>query len=343
MFNKKKKIKTEVATFDFAASKESESKPVEEASESVDGQGPAAQAAEEAKVEKPSDAVAAPDEAEAEDKPFLAVQGEAPETSGPGKVLGVFSRQKVSKIGTGTTSRRVLQQSYFFAEELPDGQISLQPLSPLHIPSGPTEILSKEELLETMLPEPEMYQKEVLPKLRDIQKNIARGDRYRKQGKTFSAEMEYGKALKIDVDNIRANFSIGLCYLERDDKVKANEVFERLVKLDAAFEQGHKHLFNEFGINLRKSNMLDQAVDYYTRALELTEDDENLHYNAARAYFEQGNSKQSAEHLKECLRLNPSHEPARKFVEYLKKRKRPQGGPEDAAAASDGKAAKDGS
>jgi tetratricopeptide (TPR) repeat protein len=339
MFKKKKKMKTEIAAFDFASSTESESNPAEEAPPPADGgESEVSQAVEDSKVEAAADAsVASPDEDTAEDHSVLAVQGEAPETIGPGKVLGVFSSQKVSRIGTGTTSRRVVQQSYFFAEELPDGRISLQPLSPVHVPSGPKEIISKEEMLETMLPEPEMYQKEVLPKLRDIQKNIARGDRYRKQGKSFSAEMEYGKALKIDVDNIRANFSIGLCYLEREDKVKANEVFERLVKLDTAFEQEHKHLFNEFGINLRKSKMLDQAVDYYSRALELTDDDENLHYNAARAYFEQNKLKETAEHLKECLRLNPSHEPALKFIDYLKKKKQHKGGP---ASAEPGAAAK---
>ena len=31
------------------------------------------------------------------------------------------------------------------------------------------------------------------------------------------------------------------------------EIFHRLVKLDATFETEHKHLFNDFGINLRKN------------------------------------------------------------------------------------------
>jgi tetratricopeptide (TPR) repeat protein len=336
MFKKKKKsMKSSVQDFDFTAPKKTEAEQPE--AEAGKEGGPAAEP-EEASAGKPvsgqeepapdqASGAAPSQEAENGDKPFLEAQGEAPPGPGGGKPLGVFSKQKMTKIGTGTTQRRVLQQFYYFAEQLQDGRITVQALNPDHVPSGDKETISKDTLLDQYLPEPDMYHKDVLPKLKDIQKNMARGDRYRKLGKTFSAEMEYGKVLKVDEENIRANFSIGLCYMERDEKSKANEVFERLVKLDSTFEQEHKHLFNEFGINLRKNRMLEQAVDYYTRALELTRNDENLHYNAARAYYELGKSKEAAKHLKECLRMNPEHEHARKFVEFLRKKKQLRGGP----------------
>jgi hypothetical protein len=63
------------------------------------------------------------------------------------------------------------------------------------------------------------------------------------------------------------------------------------VGLEAAFAPEHKHLFNEFGISLRKSRMVDQSIEYSTRALALTSTDENLHYNVARAYFEKGDTE----------------------------------------------------
>ena len=150
---------------------------------------------------------------------------------------------------------------------------------------------------------------------------VARADRHRKRGETFSAEFEYGNALNVDEENIRANFGLGLTYLERGDKAKANDIFERLVKLDAAFETEHKHLFNDFGINLRKQDMYDQAVDYYSRALELTEDDENLHYNIARAYFGIQNYEKALEHLNKALELAPEMKEAQKFITYLKNKR----------------------
>ncbi|MFP4657215.1 MAG: tetratricopeptide repeat protein, partial [Desulfonatronovibrionaceae bacterium] len=181
------------------------------------------------------------------------------------------------------------------------------------------KIITKDALLEKFSPEPEFYTYTVYPKMRELNKTIARADRHRKRNETYSAEFEYSNALNVDEENIRANFGLGLTYLERGDKDKANDIFERLVKLDAAFESEHKHLFNDFGINLRKQDMYEQAVDYYGRALELSTQDENLHYNIARAYYGLKKHKKAYEHLKQALELSPEHKEAKKFMAYLEK------------------------
>ncbi|MDR2694866.1 MAG: hypothetical protein LBC79_00600, partial [Deltaproteobacteria bacterium] len=124
-------------------------------------------------------------------------------------------------------------------------------------------------------------------------------------------------ALKVDEENVRANFGIGLTYLQRGENSKADDIFERLVKLDAAFEPEHKHMFNDFGINLRKARMYSQAVIYYSRALEMTADDENLHINVARALFETKDLDGCVEHLLKALELAPGQEQATKFLLWL--------------------------
>jgi tetratricopeptide (TPR) repeat protein len=109
--------------------------------------------------------------------------------------------------------------------------------------------------------------------------------------------------------------------VERGEATKAKDILGRIVGLDAAFAPEHKHLFNEFGISLRKSRMVDQSIEYYTRALTMTETDENLHYNAARAYFDKGDLQKCREHLDRALALNPAHEEVAKFIEFLDKKK----------------------
>lgn len=88
--------------------------------------------------------------------------------------------------------------------------------------------------------------------MRELQKTIARGERHRKNKEYYSAEYEFKNALKIDEENIRATFGIGLTYLDRGELDKAKMVFKRIYNLNGAFEREHKHLFNEFGIKLRK-------------------------------------------------------------------------------------------
>ena len=233
------------------------------------------------------------------------------------KINGVFSSQDVRKVGTGTTTRKTIQKTFWFCIEMDDGQIEVQPLNTNYVPSGPKKKIGREQFFSTFSPEPEMYVSTVYPKLRELNRTIARGDRHREQGEYFSAEMEYGTALKVDEENVRANFGLGITYLERGENGKAENIFERLVRLEAAFEEEHKHLFNEFGIKLRKNKMLDQSITYYERAMELCPQDEHLFYNLARAYLEDQKVDKALECLLKSLDLNPTLEPAVKFLQWL--------------------------
>jgi tetratricopeptide (TPR) repeat protein len=241
------------------------------------------------------------------------------------RISGVFSQKKISKIGTGTTARKTEVVTYFYVEERENGMMLVQALAVNGVPFGPKVEITRDELLSDYLPEPQKTlaraASDPTPQELEIQKAVARGDKFRKRGESFTAEFEYNKALAMDMGNVRANFGIGLCYIERGEQEKAQEVFERVVHLDAAFQDEHKHLFNEFGINLRKAGMHAEAQDYYRRALELSPGDENLHYNLARAAFDKGDGKTAAQHLGACLKLNPEHAEARQFVEYLKRKK----------------------
>ncbi len=232
-------------------------------------------------------------------------------------IQGIFSSHEVRKVGTGTTSRKSIQKAFWFCVELPDGNIEMQPLNTNYIPSGPKRKVEKDQFLKTFSPEPEFYVSTVFPRMRELNKTLARGDRHRKNKEYYSAEMEYGSALKVDEENVRANFGLGITYLERGESARADDIFNRLVKLDAAFDQEHKHLFNEFGINLRKNGMFDQAISYYGRALELSAQDENLYYNMARATLEKNDVPGTVEYLLKSLELNPGLEESARFLLWM--------------------------
>lgn len=239
---------------------------------------------------------------------------EQPEKKG---LEGVFSNQEVRSVGTGTTTRKTIQKSYWYVIEQENGEMELQPLNSNYVPSGPKKRLSKNEFLEKFSPEPEFYVSNVFPKIKEINKTIARADRHRQNKEYYSAEMEYGNALRIDEDNIRANFGLGITYLERGENNKAEDILGRLVKLEGAFESEHKHLFNDFGINLRKNGMYDQSIAYYSRALELTLHDENLYYNMARAYLEKKDPGSAVDYLLKGLELNSLQETLLKFLMWM--------------------------
>ncbi|MCJ2165874.1 MULTISPECIES: tetratricopeptide repeat protein [unclassified Pseudodesulfovibrio] len=240
-------------------------------------------------------------------------------TNENGLIESVFSIERMAKIGTGTTARRAKQTALYYVREVENGVIELQGLNNKHVPFGPVETITKDELLSDYLPMPQLYS-EVIGNLRKVQKSVARGDKFRKRGENFTAEYEYANALNLDEQNVRANFGIGLCLLARGEEEKAKSVFDRIIRIDSVFEDDHKHLFNEYGIALRKNNLIGQAVDYYRRALELSANDENLWYNLARAQYERQDWAKCAEAVTRCLQLAPSHPEGKKMMEYLTKK-----------------------
>lgn len=234
------------------------------------------------------------------------------------KIYGVFSSQEIKKVGTGTTTRKTVSKIFWFVEENEDGSITVQSINANYVPTGIKKTITKEQLLEKYSPEPEFYASTVYPKMKELDTTLNNADESRKNGETFTAEFEYNHALKIDVGNVRANFGIGLTYLDRGDTEKAKNIFDRLINLEGAYSEEHKHLFNEFGINLRKSKMYPQAVEYYNRALNLNKSDENLFINLARVYLELKKIDECFEALSAALQLSPKHEIATKFVNWLK-------------------------
>lgn len=237
------------------------------------------------------------------------------------RIKGVFSTQELRKVGTGTTTRKVIQKSYWFVEEDEAGTITVQPLNGNYVPSGPLQTIPLEDLIAKFAPEPEFYIQTVYPRMRELVKTVARADRYRQRGETYSAEYEYSNALKVDIENVRANFGLGLTYLDRGEKSKAEDIFSRLVKLEATYQPEHKHLFNEFGMKLRKTKMLDEALTYYQQALELSKNDENLYCNLARVYAEKGDNEAAIDALANSLQINPSFDVAVKFLGWLMEKK----------------------
>lgn len=233
------------------------------------------------------------------------------------KISGVFSTQVVQKVGTGTTTRKTVKKTYWFVDQTEENIVEIQPLNVNYIPSGPKRRIPKDDFLDKFAPEPEFYVSTVYPKMQELNKTVVKGEAHREKGETFSAELEFGQALRVDENNVRANFGLGLTYLERGEDNKSSDIFKRLVKLEAAFQPEHKHLFNEFGINLRKNKMYDQAIEYYERAIKLQESDENLHYNIARVYFEKKKLDKVVEHLNLSIDMNPELDEARKFLQYL--------------------------
>jgi tetratricopeptide (TPR) repeat protein len=209
------------------------------------------------------------------------------------------------KMGIGVTSREGERVLYYYAEKTPEEGIRLQALNANSVPSGERTPVAEAEFLEKYKPEPLIYYNQVKPRLEELLGHLEKGEKHLEAGRLDKAEKDFKKALAYDADNLRAVFGLGNAYLTGGKLEEAREIFEKIMSLDLAFGQENKFLFNEFGIRMRKTGLLDMAKSYYEKALTVAEADENLLFNLGRVYFELGEFAAAIAAAQRALAVNP--------------------------------------
>lgn len=144
-------------------------------------------------------------------------------------------------------------------------------------------------------------------------------------GNFVRLEPEHGKQ-KVFCDRknerkIRRLFQSGIAVLEYGGIGKARRIFRGIASLDYVFEEEHKFMFNDFGIDLRRHHDLEDSLIFFKKSLVLGAKDENIHFNIARVFFEQGNVRECLIYLFKILDLNPRHSACLKFLSFIAKKR----------------------
>lgn len=233
------------------------------------------------------------------------------------EVMGVYSHSTKYEYQVGERGSRYRHGTFWFVRKRNEDIYEVQPLNANHVPSGVIKLVSAEDFLQYYTPELSYYQENTIPCLETLQKKVRMGRRYFNMGRLNRAEEEFCSAVLIQDDNVESNMGLSEVYAEQQEFTKLRRVLDKLLNIDEVFREEQRHRFNEFGINLRKKELFDDAIRFYSKALEVNEADENLHFNIARAYHAKGLSEKSREHLERALRLNPNMSEARSFVKLI--------------------------
>jgi Tfp pilus assembly protein PilF len=232
---------------------------------------------------------------------------------------GYFLERISSKVGTGDTAKDATMENYWHAKPLGNGSFRIELLDMHDQPSGYGEEVSEQELKTRFTFLPGYAPRQANPKQQQADRIVARAERHLEKEEFLSAEFEFSKAIKLDEENVRANFGLGRTYMAMGDGDKAKQVFRKLSTIEAVLEPRNKHIFNEFGIQLRKMGMFEEAVRHYHRALLVEKLDENLWFNLGRALFEGGQAQSACKALARAIAINPDFEAARNFLALVEK------------------------
>ena len=92
-----------------------------------------------------------------------------------------------------------------------------------------------------------------------------------------------------------------------------------IIKDNEEIREGIILHYNTMGMQSRETKNFAEAIKDYSKALSVSPQDENLHYNIARAYFEEGKPDKAEEFLGKALKLNPEFKEGKVLYEYLLK------------------------
>lgn len=113
--------------------------------------------------------------------------------------------------------------------------------------------------------------------------------------------------------NAKRQLYYGEALLESGDFAGAEKAFKLSLDLDPT----QTHVFNRIGITLRRQGKTEEAVQFLLRAIEVTDDDENLFYNISRAYLDLDNKEEAVKYLKRAIEINPDFHEARDLMVNL--------------------------
>jgi len=231
---------------------------------------------------------------------------------------GVYSETKVQEIGTMGTVKRHTVVDFYQCVQINDDTISIQVLDMDGNPLPFKETVPVDDFLKRFTYVPEKQKVIKTPAQITAERAVAMAEKHFERNEMGSAEYEYQKALKVDQENVRANFGMGKVYLATGRPEQAGVIFGQLAKQDNIMAPENKHFFNDLGRELRALKLYDQAIEYYEKARTMTGlEDEHLLFNLARAAYEGGELAKARDYLDKSLSLNPKLEMALAFKMVL--------------------------
>ena len=231
----------------------------------------------------------------------------------------VFLQKTVMKLGTGGTSRNATSINYYEAFPQEGGRYKLVLLDLNDQPTGLSEIVDEAELKKSFDPAPGYFESKMSPEEKEVAKKLANGKEHLKREEYFSAEFEFDSVIQIDERNLEAHVAKSEAQLGQGEVEAARQTLEKLSEFEELYEKSNKHIFNSYGMTLRKGGFFDKAVESYAKALRMDPADENLFYNIGRATYEKKDLKKALVFLNKCLALNPDHKDAGSLIRRVRK------------------------
>lgn len=228
------------------------------------------------------------------------------------KYIGVYSHNLSRQTETG--------KSLYFVWETPEGNHLIQQVDGTFKPKGELQSISAEELAIDFQLQPRMQVAPAIP-FSALQSSLSTVD-----GAQACPNSDPDELAQSVEATLRDNFRRAMLRLKRPrERQAAIGALEQLASVTENITPVHKHMFRDFGVNLRRNDMPDLALLFGKRVLELAPDDDHAHFNFARILCALGAYNEAAAHVRTAIRLDKDERIYSKMLLYLQKEKKKLG------------------
>lgn len=107
-----------------------------------------------------------------------------------------------------------------------------------------------------------------------------------------------------------------------------------VIEVEEGIVQEHKFMFADFGVALRKNDLLELALACCKRVLDLSPDDDHAHFNIARVFLEMNHLDDAEQHILSAQSLNPGETVYQKMLDHMQTERRRRSRPQKNSASS---------
>lgn len=227
-------------------------------------------------------------------------------------VLGVYSLRKMSELGAGATMTGHENVTYWYARQLSDTACEVQPLAVGGLPSGMVKRASLPDFIKSYSPEPFYYSEHPVPVLDRLADKLLGSEDDDALARLDPEERKALGALLVDPSGLT-----GQAQNTAEVLAAARRILKALLSRCETARFENRSRFSGFGVKLRKDGHFDESIAYFTKALDIEKNDENVYFNMARVYYDMGDIAGCRGALEQALSINPEFQEAGQFARFL--------------------------
>ena len=134
------------------------------------------------------------------------------------------------------------------------------------------------------------------------------------QNQLSRAATHYGEVLRLQPENAIANLNLGFLEFNEGDYLEAEIHLKKALQYDAK----NLELIKKLGETYVALGKMNEAIETYLSALDLSQDLSDVHHNLAILYLQSQEKTKALEHFSRALALDPSNDTAKHMLHALR-------------------------